>query len=115
MSAAAIPVASSARTWSDFDDPLAFAPAFLAEALAFATLPVPRFADLTMPSIAWARPNMMGNTFSFFSSALTFKSAYAALRFFLRASTMNSIAADWGFLIMGALSVLQVARSSVYQ
>ena len=66
ISATLMPEFSSPRIWSDFDEPppagrprfAGVAPAAFA-ALAFANLPVPRFADFTMPSSAWARPNMI--------------------------------------------------------
>jgi hypothetical protein len=35
---------------------------------------------LTMPTIACARPNMMGNTANFFSSAIGLQVGYAAFR-----------------------------------
>jgi hypothetical protein len=58
ISATLMPEFSSPRIWSDFDEPIPVgrprfagaAPRFAA--LAFANLPVPRFADLTMPSSA---------------------------------------------------------------
>src|SRR5262245_40076528 len=68
------------------------APAIAARA--HAALPLPGGRVASRPSSAWALPYMIGYTSIVVASAAARTSAYEAFLFFLRYSTMKSIAGD---------------------